>query len=255
MAAAAREGFGAAQLAACGLTGPLGVIEGPSGWLAATAPAGDAAALDEPRAEPWLWDLSFKPWPACRHAHPAMDALRELLAREPVLAEQVRGVEVHGYADALRFCDRVHPATEAQARFSIPHALAAWLCWGEPALAHYRDAALADPRVAALRERVHLMEDPAIEARYPAHYGARVVLHRHDGLRLEHALIDTVGDPVRPMSEAAIEAKARVLMHAAGWPAGRIDAAVAACAALPEAPTLAALDAVLLGPGDVARAR
>lgn len=253
MAAAAREGLAAAQLAACGWTGPLGVIEGPSGWLAATtasaasAAGAEGVALDEPRAKPWLWDLSFKPWPACRHAHPAMDALRGLLVHTPVAPAQVHRIEVHTYADALRFCERVHPGSEAQARFSIPHALAAWLTWGEPTLAHYRESALTEPAVAALRERVHLAEDAAIEARYPAHYGARVVVVLDDGHRLEHAVHDTWGDPACPMPDAAIEAKARHLMQAAGWDAARIDAAVAACAALPEAATLRALDSVLLG--------
>jgi 2-methylcitrate dehydratase PrpD len=226
------------------------VLEGPSGWLAATAPEGDAALLDEPRPEPWrpwLWDLSFKPWPACRHAHPAMDALRTLLAEHRLQAAQLARIEVHTYTDALRFCDRVHPSTEAQARFSIQHALAAWLLWGEPELAHYREMALTDGALAAWRERVVLHDDAAISARFPHHYGARVVLHAADGRRFEHALHDTLGDPARPMSEAEIVAKARRLMHAAGWSAARIDAAVAACAELPSAADLRALDRVILG--------
>jgi 2-methylcitrate dehydratase PrpD len=247
MAGAARAGLDAAMLAACGLTGPLAVIEGPSGWLAATAPQGDAAALDEPRDEPWLWDLSFKPWPACRHAHPAMDALSTMLADHRLQAADVGLVEVHTYADALRFCNRVHPATEAQARFSIQHALAAWLLWGEPELAHYRESALTGDAVSALRERIVLHDDAAISARFPARYGARVELQLRDGRRLRHELHDTLGDPARPMSAAQVEAKARRSMHEAGWRGARIDAAVAACTGLPTATSLAALDAVIFG--------
>lgn len=245
MASAARDGLAAAQLAAAGLTGPLGVLDGPSGWFAATAPQADASCIDEPFGEGWLADVSFKPWPACRHAHPAMDALRTALAGERIEPADVEHISVHTYADALRFCDRLHPEDEAQARFSIQHALAASLLWGEPALAHYEAACLQGADVQALRQRVALHADADIEAEYPAHYGARVEVTLRDGRRLHAALRDTLGDPARPLSPDAVQAKARMLMAAAGWPAARTEAAIAACAALPAAPDLRALHAVI----------
>ncbi len=212
MAGAAREGLAAAQLASVGLTGPLGVLDGPSGWFAATAPQADVRCIDQAFGDGWLADVSFKPWPACRHAHPAMDALRTALHGTDIQAADVERIDVHTYADALRFCDRAQPQNEGQARFSIQHALAAWLLWGEPALAHY---------------------------------GARVGITLRDGRCLQATLRDTLGDPARPLSTAAVQTKARMLMAAAGWTVSRIDAAVAACAALPHATDLRALHAVI----------
>ena len=238
MAGAAREGLAAAQLATVGLTGPLGVLDGPSGWFAATAPGADTTPIFEDREHPWMADVSFKPWPACRHAHPAMDALREAAVTAPI-----KHIEVHTYADALRFCDRPTPVDEAQARFSIQHALAAMLHWGEPALAHYRPESLAD--VQALRSKISLHQDSGIEARYPAHYGARVVVTLSDGTSRRAELQDTYGDPARPMSVAALQNKARMLMGSAGWPEARMLAAFSACAALPTATDLRALNAVI----------
>lgn len=246
MAGAARDGLAAAQLAHAGLTGPLAVLDGPSGWFAATAPEADAGALGEPRSEPWLLDVSFKPWAACRHAHPAIDAAMVALAGA-ARTEPPSLIDVHSYADALRFCDRVQPQTPAQARFSIQHALAAWWHHGEPALEHYEAAAINDPRVATLRPRVHLHIDAAIDARFPAQYGARVELQWADGRRCTGAVADTLGDPARPLSPAALQAKARALMRSAGWREARIDAAIAVCADLPAAPDLHALAAVLTG--------
>ena len=259
-AGAAREGLAAAQLASVGLTGPLGVLCGPSGWFAATAPDARVDCIGEARATPWIDDVSFKPWPACRHAHPALDALQGAVEQtEPAAtaataaqgadpaqrAASIEQIHVHTYNDALRFCDRLHPSDAVQARFSIQHVLAAWLVWGTPQLAHSEPPALADAQVRALRERVHLHADAAIEARYPAHYGARVEVHWRDGRRSQHALTDTWGDPARPMSQRALHDKARMLMAAAGWTVARAEAAVAACVALPQAPDLRALHAVL----------
>jgi 2-methylcitrate dehydratase PrpD len=248
-ASAARNGLAAAQAAAAGMTGPLAVLEGPSGWLAATAPGAPADVLFETPGQPWIHDVSFKPWPACRHAHPAMDALQMLLHKlkvsSPIKPHDVRAVHVHTYADALRFCDRPTPTDAAAARFSIQHALAAWLCWGEPQLAHYETPALNDTALAELRQRVHVHTCPKIQARYPAHYGARVVLQTN-GQTVEAELQDTLGDPARPMDAQARHNKARMLMAAAGWPEARIGAAVAACASLPTARNLQALHSVVL---------
>jgi 2-methylcitrate dehydratase PrpD len=251
MAGAARDGVTAAQLAACGLTGPLAVLEGPSGWLAATAVGVGVGAIpiDEAQDRPWLVDVSFKPWPACRHAHPAMDALQEALASAPGpgwTAADIRHIDVHTYADALRFCDRPQPTDSAQARFSIQHAIAAWCLWGPAQLSHYEGAALTDTAVRALRGRVRLHVDATIESRYPQHYGARLVLHRHDGAQHTVALQDTLGDPAKPLSLAALQDKACMLMAAGGWAPPRIDAALAACAGLPQAPDLSALQRVVM---------
>lgn len=246
MAGAARDGVAAAQLAASGLTGPLAVLEGPSGWFAATAPQADASLVLEPRGRPWLEDVSFKPWPACRHAHPAMDGLRECLRGTGLLAGDVATVQVATYADALRFCDRPLPLDEAQARFSIQHALAAWLLWGEPRFEHYAAEAIRDPALAALRARVSVRLGEAQQARYPLHYGATVRIECHDGRVLAADLQDCWGDPDRPMPEAAVRDKARGLMTHAGWCPGRVDAALAAVEALPLASDLTALERALL---------
>jgi 2-methylcitrate dehydratase PrpD len=245
MAGAARDGLAAAQLAAAGLTGPLGVLDGPSGWFAATAPEADAGMIDAPRSSPWIDDVSFKPWPACRHAHPAIDALRELLGAQPASPQSILKVEVFTYADALRFCDKPNPMDEAQARFSIQHALAALLLWGEPQASHYSAETLKDPALSALRAIISVHSSAEFEDLYPAQYGARVVISWRDGRREESVLFDTLGDPARPMSQDAIQTKAATLMAAAGWSPQRIDAAISVCAALPTAATVDALNKVI----------
>ena len=59
-------------------------------------------------------------------------------------------------------------------------------------------------------------EDPAITARYPAHFGARV-----NGLEL----VDTLGDPERPVGEAHIVAKMRALARWGGLAAREAERA------------------------------
>lgn len=193
---ALQTGRGAAEYADMGITGPLSVLEGPQGIYAATCDRPNAMTFPDQ----WrIHEVSFKPWAACRHAHPAIDCALELRAAGKLTAP----FRVETYADALAFCDRSDPVTEAEAKFSLQHAVAV--------IADGRDAGPEDftpeaiSALAPLRALVTVTEAPEITARYPAHFGARV-----NGFEL----IDARGDPERPVSEADVIAK----MHAlAAW--------------------------------------
>ncbi len=201
------SGGSAAFWARRGMTGPLSVLEGPQGLYAATC------REPKPMTFPEQWrihDVSFKPWAACRHAHPAIDCALELRAAGKLTAPYT----LETYADALAFCDNPHPANETEAKFSLQHAVAV--------IADGRDATPADftleaiAALAALRVRVSVAEDPAITARYPAHFGARV-----NGLELT----DCRGDPERPVGEAEIVAKMRMLAEWGRLPTSEADRA------------------------------
>jgi len=187
---AVRTGRDAALHVHYGATGPQSILEGPQGLFAAMTK--EPGALADNGAG-WLIDtVSFKPFAACRHAHPAIDAALELRRAGKLNAP----FHVETFADALTFCDRPDPVTELDAKFSLQQAVAV--------IADGRDAGPEDftpeaiAAVADLRAQVSVAEDPAITARYPAHFGARV-----NGLEL----VDTLGDPERPVSEDDIIAK------------------------------------------------
>ncbi|WP_372620739.1 MmgE/PrpD family protein [Falsiroseomonas sp.] len=243
-ARAAVMGLEAAQLAAAGLSGPRWILDGPQGVLAGMAPdAKPERVLAEPDA-PWMVHAtSFKPWPACRHAHPTIDAA---LALRPHLAgREIVAVRVESYADALAFCNQVQPRTTIEAKFSLQHAAAVALLDGPPPLAAFDPPALSRADLAALRARVTLAEDPAATGAYPLHFGAAVSVELADGTKLRHAVADALGDPENPLAEAAILAKARMLMGSAGVEGTRIEAVLVAALALAEGASVARLNDLL----------
>ena len=190
------------------LTGPAAILEGPQGLYAATCREPKPMVL----GPGWrIEEVSFKPWAACRHAHPAIDCALELRAAGKLAAP----FHVETYADAITFCDKPDPKTEAEAKFSLQHAVAV--------IADGRNATPADfmPNVIAalapLRAQVTVAEDTAITARYPAHFGARV-----NGLELQ----DCRGDPERPVTEADIIAKMHMLANWGGLPDAEAHRAV-----------------------------
>jgi len=196
---AVRTGRDAALHVHYGATGPLGLLEGPQGLFAAMTDAPGVLAGEETG---WLIHaVSFKPFAACRHAHPAIDAAMELRGVGRLHAP----FHVETYADALTFCDRPDPTSELEAKFSLQHAVAV-----------VADGRMAEPEdftlesiaaLAPLRAQVSVAEDTTFTTRYPAHFGARV-----NGLEL----VDTLGDPERPVSEDHIIAKMHSLARWGG---------------------------------------
>lgn len=203
IAHAVATGLHAASAVRAGARAPQFVLEGPQGLHAA------ATTAPRPLALPAQWrlhEVSFKPWAACRHAHPAIDAA---LALKDRLGHLDGPITVETYADALTFCDRPAPTSEIEAKFSIQHAVGLVALAGAPQPADFDAAAVA--RTAAVRARVALREDPEFTTRYPAHFGARVRCGD-----AEITLEDCRGDPERPIGEPELLAKAGALLAHGG---------------------------------------
>ena len=213
IAHAVSTGRDASRFAADGIAGPRFILEGPQGLYAATC------KKPRPMVFPDQWrihEVSFKPWGACRHAHPAIDAALELKAR---LGSLDGDILIETYADAISFCDRPNPQSVIDAKFSIQHAIAIVAEQGEPRLGDFEPGRIAD--FADTRSRVTVSEASGITARYPQHYGARISCA---GDRIE--LVDTLGDPERPLSEEGIVGKARALIAWGGLPDEEAERAV-----------------------------
>jgi 2-methylcitrate dehydratase PrpD len=228
---AAQSGVLAAQLAAHGFTGAHQIFEGPLGFWAGLCPDARPDQLIESPDHPWqIHDCSFKPWPACRHTHPLIDAA--LVLREKLSLDRIRSLRVFGYRDAIGFCNHPVPGTPVEAKFSLQHAAAVVLLRGRPTLDDFDMGAVRDPDVAQLRARVSIAEDTALTARYPQHFGATLEAELDDGSRVIEHRADALGDTEYPLSHDALLDKARMLMEAAGYSDGHITRMIDACLAL-----------------------
>ena len=241
---AAQSGLIAAELAAHGFTGAQFILEGPLGFYAGLCPDAQPQRLLADPVAPWLiHGTSFKPWPACRHTHPTIDAI--LALRQQVNPAAVRRIVVETYRDAIAVCDAVTPATPVEAKFSLQHACAVVLLRGKPRLADFDTEGMHDPAVAALRQVVELRERPAYTSAYPAHFGAGVTIQCNDNRTFHHAAADALGDPENPLAESAIRDKAQMLLASAGYSDAAIGRIAGAALALADGAPVAALTHLL----------
>lgn len=210
---AARAGVLAADLAGDGFTGPPAILEGERGFFQAMCPDArpDLVLADE--NAPWQLGLtSIKPWPSCRHTHPAIDAASEIHSK--INGLDIEAVKVETYQAALDLCDRAAPETEYQAKFSLQHCVAAALTRDEVGFSAFDSEARNE--LAPLSARVQVTRKDAYEAGYPNALGSAVEVTFTDGSSVSAVRMTAKGDPEAPLSEEELRAKAATLISYAG---------------------------------------
>jgi 2-methylcitrate dehydratase PrpD len=196
-------GLWATELAAGGFTGPLDILD-HRGYYDADkimAGLGERFAVDA---------VYFKPYACCRWIHGALDGLCDLMQRHRVPAADIRSIEVHTFARALRLNNQPDPHNLESAQYSLPFCLAVAAVEGQDALLPMRATLLHRPEIVALARRVDLQVDAELDRMFPEHTAARVVV-RTDRERLETTCREPRGDPAKPMGWGTLAAKFRSL--------------------------------------------
>lgn len=212
---AAESGLLAAYLAGRGLTGARHVLEGPYGLYAATCPDPDPSALARRDTEPdWkIHEVTLKPWPACGHVHPCIDASLALSA--VVDPDSIDKVVVRTYQEALVFADCAEPHSDLEYKFSLQHAAAAGLL-GDASLAQFAAPAGAAARLRDLRKRVSVEASAPAGASASHPWGAEVQVDTRDGKTVSAMSREAKGSPGNPMTGAEVTAKFSDLAGLAG---------------------------------------
>lgn len=203
----------AARLAQRGFTGPAHIFDGTMGfWKMAGAQSPRIEHVTDGLGETFLIeDVQFKPYPACRFLHPVLDGIREIIGAG-VRGDSVQSLEVHGFQ---LLSDEYHniprPRSLIDAQFSVPYTAAAMLVDGVLSPDAYAPERLHDRRVLDVVDKVRVTVDPGCDAAYPQRLSAAVAVTTTGGRRIEVRVERPRGDPERPLTEAELEEKFRIL--------------------------------------------
>jgi len=207
---ASESGLLAAEMAACGFTGPVEILEGKRGFFAATCddPVPDNI-LKDPDSKWQLSLTSIKPWPSCRHTHPIIDCALEI--HQLLAGSRVREVYIKTYQAALDVCDYSEPETEYQAKFSLYHTAAIALLDGAVGLDSFD--ADARQRSAGLRRATRIEIVDPYKSSYPDSWGAEVTAITESGERFKVSRKDCKGDPELALDADEMRTKAMGLLQ------------------------------------------
>jgi len=210
---ACESGLLAAELAAHGFTGSPQILEGEKGMFAAMCadPIPDAV-LARPD-DPWQLRLtSIKPWPCCRHTHPAIDCALEL--HRELGGAEIQRIDIDTYQAALDVCDRPEPENEYSAKFSLYHCVSFALQYGEVSLDSFDKA--AREQTSELRGLTTLHVADPFASRYPQSWGSGVRITTQNGIKLSAQRKDCKGDPELALDKTEMRDKAINLMRYGG---------------------------------------
>jgi len=231
---ASESGMVAAELAQHDFTGAIDILEGHQGFFKAMCPDAKPNLVLHDADAPWeLLQTSIKPWPSCRHTHPAIDAALDL--HQQLGNAVIEDIQIHTYQAAIDLCDRQACSNEYQAKFSLQHCVATALLNGQVALDSFSSDARKNAAERAQQTQVHLSAE--FESIYPDAWGSGLTIKLADGRELSLQKKDCKGDPELPLTDVEMTEKALSLLRYGGLSQTRAQQIVKQVLAMPEAAT------------------
>jgi 2-methylcitrate dehydratase PrpD len=167
------------------------------------------------------WEITrnyFRLRACCNPIYSALDALEDILAEHRPLPEHIARVDVATYRFAANMREP-EPINYFAAKYSLPHAAAALILRGSAGYDAFTEEAVRDPAIAALRRKVTVREDPALNASVPRLKPARVTVTFTDGHQVTRLRESARGDFQDPYREDDVRAKFRELARVVLSPA------------------------------------
>jgi 2-methylcitrate dehydratase PrpD len=205
-----RAGMIACDVAATGLTGPRGSIDGPYGYLPLIEGGFDLPPVIESLGKTWqVAEMSHKPYPAGRATHGAIEGLEVLRDKHGFTADDVESFTVTVPPLTGRLVSRpdLPNPTANYARLCCAYVVAKVLQHGKLDLSHYRGAELTNPETHRLAKLVTVAgnDNPDPNALAPQ----SVQIRLKDGSVLDWSCDVMLANPARPLSQEAHLAKFR----------------------------------------------
>jgi 2-methylcitrate dehydratase PrpD len=221
---AARNGLLSALLAKKNFTSAEQGIEGRRGFAAILSTKFDPTEITEGLGKTWeISANTYKPYACGIVIHPSIEACIQLRNEYKLKPEDIERIDLKVHPLVLELTGRKTPKAGLEGKFSVYHSCAAAILLGEGGEAAYSDAMVRNPRVMALRDRVSATVDAGIHEDQ-----VRLTMTLRDGRCFEKFIAHTIGSLTRPMSDADLEAKFRILAKGI-LPAAQVNKLIALC--------------------------
>jgi 2-methylcitrate dehydratase PrpD len=233
---AAQNGYASAVLAQSGFTAGERGLEGARGFAAVQSANYDLSKVTVDLGIDFnLRRNTYKPFPCGIVNHPTIEGAIELHRTHRVQADDIRAVRLQVAPLVLDLCNQQNITRGLQGKFSVYHGAAIGLVRGQAGLDEYTDAAVNDPDIARVRERVTASGDPSLTEDQ-----ARIEVELTDGRRVSWFVEQSLGNIYRPLSDRQLDDKFR-RCAARALPPGAADVVLDRCWRIAELDDVSAL--------------
>ncbi len=222
---ACRNGVTAALMAQEGVTANPNIIEAKNGFYDTLVGRDhfDAERMADGLGKPFYIEspgIGLKKYPSCYHTHRALDGVFQLLGQHRLSDKEIVEVDVGTSERAMRVLAFSEPETAYQAKFSMPHCIAAAVVDHQVTLDTFTANKMADRDIVEARKKVRLsfpdvpiwpgLADVGPDTEF---VGNPVTIRTTDG-RSYSARVDIPhGDPALPLADSELLAKYRDCGH------------------------------------------
>jgi 2-methylcitrate dehydratase PrpD len=148
----------------------------------------------------------FKPWPICRWAQPAVEAIVRLQKQYSFNVKDIKEINISTFHNAVRLANKA-PTSSDEAQYSIGYPVAAMLVRGKISPEEMSISSLNDTKIKQLQNKIKLEENQNHTNAFPAKRFASVVITLQNGEKLQLENIEARGDPDNPLGDVEIETK------------------------------------------------
>lgn len=202
---AARNGYLSAVLAQSGFTAGVHAIEGARGFAAVQASQYDLSKITAGLGEDFqIRYNTYKPYPCGIVVQPTIDGCIELYRESRPSPQSIREVRVRVAPLVLDLCNKRDLRQGLDSKYSIYHSAAVGLVRGKAGHDEYSDAAVTDPLIQRVRERVVAIADASITEDQ-----SDIEVELETGVVLRQFVECSLGNLRKPLSDRQLEEKFR----------------------------------------------
>lgn len=205
---ATQSGLLAVLLAQNGYTSSLTALEDTFGWLHVVSTRQNASAEFAELGKTWeIQSNTFKPFPCGIVMHPTIDGAIQLHNQtlsegKSISTESIKSIDLRVNPEVLVLTGQTDPQTGLAGKFSIYHAAAVGLLYGEATPAQFTDQVVQNETVASMRKLVNVTTDDTV-----AEDQAYVSITFSDSSTLEKFVEHAIGSLANPLSVEELRTK------------------------------------------------
>jgi len=200
----APAGVSAAYLAECGFTGAPAI----------TAEGEDAEPYWSDLGQRWeICNTHYKAYPVCRWAHPAIDAVRDLMRENKIDSSDIERAKIKTFHYATRLAGHA-PKTLDELTYALAFPFAIMAVHGQIGPEELREEILLDTEVQRISNATEIIDDEHYTRISTDKRWADVTLILKDGRELQSEACTPRGDPEDPLSDKEISSKFHLFSNA-----------------------------------------
>lgn len=208
---AAMDGVTAAFIGKACFKSPIDALGGKRGFLKVMTDTPKLQYISDFESGKYMIESIYrKPYAACRHCHPSIEAAITLHNKHSFELSDVNRIDIQTYKLAVEGHDHTSIEGSNSAKMSIPYSFAVALCTGRAGIDEFTEDRVKDSIILRIAEKVNVASDEELSALCPQKRVAIVTVVTDSGRFVERVDYPK-GEPENPLSKDEQEEKFRGL--------------------------------------------